>query len=77
MTYIAIHLSLLSSCFVLFRACRIACGFFLALPSVFSLECLLAGVTVLVRQARVEEKALAELFGEAYEAYRRQVPRWL
>ncbi len=52
-------------------------GFFLALPSVFSLVCLLAGVTVLVRQARVEEKALAELFGEAYEAYRRQVPRWL
>ncbi|WP_379866971.1 methyltransferase family protein [Marinobacter sp. M5B] len=52
-------------------------GFFLALPSVFSLVCLVAGVTVLVRQARVEEKALAELFGEAYEAYRRRVPRWL
>lgn len=52
-------------------------GFFLALPSVFSLVCLIAGVTVLVRQARVEEKALAELFGDAYEAYRRRVPRWL
>lgn len=52
-------------------------GFFLALPSLFSLVCLVAGVTVLVRQARVEEKALADLFGDAYEAYRRRVPRWL
>lgn len=52
-------------------------GFFLALPSVFSLVCLFAGVTVLVRQARVEETALADTFGEAYEAYRRRVPRWL
>ncbi|PXX90399.1 isoprenylcysteine carboxylmethyltransferase family protein [Marinobacter vulgaris] len=52
-------------------------GFFLALPSVFSLVCLIAGVTVLLRQARVEEKALADIFGDAYEAYRRRVPRWL
>ncbi|NMT64307.1 methyltransferase family protein [Marinobacter orientalis] len=52
-------------------------GFFLALPSVFSLVCLIAGVTVLIRQARVEEQALTDVFGDAYEAYRRQVPRWL
>lgn len=52
-------------------------GFFLALPSVFSMVCLVAGVTVLMRQARVEERALADLFGDAYEAYRRRVPRWL
>lgn len=52
-------------------------GFFLALPSVFSLVCLVAGVTVLLRQVRVEEKALADLFGDAYEAYRKRVPRWL
>lgn len=52
-------------------------GFFLALPSVFSLVCLVAGVTVMIRQARVEEKALADLFGDTYEAYRRRVPRWL
>lgn len=51
-------------------------GFFLALPSVFSLVCLIAGVTVLIRQARVEEQALADLFGDVYEAYRRRVPRW-
>lgn len=52
-------------------------GFFLALPSAFSLVCLIAGVTVLIRQAKVEEKALADLFGDKYEAYRRRVPRWL
>jgi protein-S-isoprenylcysteine O-methyltransferase Ste14 len=52
-------------------------GFFLALPSVFSLVCLIAGVTVLIRQARVEERALADFFGDTYEAYRRRVPRWL
>ncbi|MDL0430383.1 isoprenylcysteine carboxylmethyltransferase family protein [Marinobacter sp. TBZ242] len=52
-------------------------GFFLALPSVFSLVCLIAGVTVLMRQARIEEKALSHVFGDAYEAYRRRVSRWL
>ncbi len=52
-------------------------GFFLAVPSVFFLVCLIAGVIVLTRQAMVEEKALAELFEDACEAYRRQVPRWL
>ncbi|MEJ1159499.1 methyltransferase family protein [Prosthecomicrobium sp. N25] len=52
-------------------------GFFLALPSVFSLVCLIAGVAVLVRQSRVEEEALARHFGQAYEAYRASTPRWL
>ena len=52
-------------------------GFFLALPSVFSAVCLTTGVLVITRQARVEEKALAEMFGVAYEAYRQRVPRWL
>ena len=52
-------------------------GFFLALPSVFSLVCLMAGVLVITRQAREEEKALASQFSEAYEHYRQQVPRWL
>lgn len=51
-------------------------GFFLALPSVFSLVCLVTGVTVLIRQARVEERALSGMFGDAYESYRRRVPRW-
>ncbi|MFO8142156.1 MAG: isoprenylcysteine carboxylmethyltransferase family protein [Marinobacter sp.] len=52
-------------------------GFFLALPSVFTLVCLIAGVVVITRQARVEENTLALRFGEAYEAYRASVPRWL
>ncbi|WP_336367965.1 methyltransferase family protein [Marinobacter sp. C2H3] len=51
-------------------------GFFLALPSVFSLVCLLVGVVVLARQARSEETALAERFGATYLAYRDRVPRW-
>lgn len=51
-------------------------GFFLALPSVFTLVCLIAGVVVITRQARVEEQALALRFGDTYEAYRARVPRW-
>ncbi len=51
-------------------------GFFLALPSVFSLICLITGVTVMIRQARVEERALSEIFGTVYESYRQRVPRW-
>lgn len=52
-------------------------GFFLALPSVFSLICLLVGVWVIRRQALEEEAALAEHYGEPYSHYRQQVPRWL
>ncbi|TBW57955.1 isoprenylcysteine carboxylmethyltransferase family protein [Marinobacter halodurans] len=52
-------------------------GFFLALPSVFSLVCLMVGVVVIVRQARAEEQALARLYGDAYREYQARVPRWL
>ena len=51
-------------------------GFFLALPSVFSGICLVAGVVVIVRQALEEEKALAEMYAGDYETYRQRVPRW-
>lgn len=51
-------------------------GFFLALPSVFSLICLSAGVLVITRQAREEEEAMAGKFGAQYDDYRARVPRW-
>ncbi len=51
-------------------------GFFLALPSVFSLACLLVGAVVILRQVRAEESALIRKFGPDYEDYVRQVPRW-
>lgn len=51
-------------------------GFFLAVPSVFSLVCLIAGVLVITRQAREEEKALARKFGAGFDDYRDRVPRW-
>ncbi len=52
-------------------------GFFLALPSVFSLICLLVGVSVIVLQARQEEQTLTRHYGEQYTAYCRRVRRWL
>ena len=52
-------------------------GFFLALPSAFTLLCLIAGASALVVQSKNEETALAQLFGEQYHRYQAQVPRWL
>ncbi len=52
-------------------------GFFLALPSVFTLLCLIVGLAVLRRQALCEESHLTVLFGEAYRRYQSQVGRWL
>lgn len=52
-------------------------GFFLALPSLFTLVCLLVGFAVLSLQARVEEYELREKLGLRYEAYRARTPRWL
>lgn len=52
-------------------------GFFLALPSVFSLVCLLAGIVVLVGQSYREEVTLTSIYGQAYEVYRQRVPKWL
>jgi protein-S-isoprenylcysteine O-methyltransferase Ste14 len=52
-------------------------GFFLALPSAFTLICLLAGVWAVVTQVRVEQHLLRERFGAAYDAYAARTPRWL
>jgi len=52
-------------------------GLALALPSVFTLICLVAGATALMIQAGIEERRLAEVHGERYRAYAASVPRWL
>lgn len=52
-------------------------GFFLALPSLFSLVCLLVGLTALYRQTVIEEKHLTQSFSEEYLQYKQLVPRWL
>ncbi|ATG79505.1 methyltransferase family protein [Pseudoalteromonas sp. 1_2015MBL_MicDiv] len=52
-------------------------GFFLALPCVFSLICLIVGVSALYRQTLVEEKHLSQSFSEQYQYYKQRVPRWL
>ncbi len=52
-------------------------GFFLALPTVFSLVCLIVGVAMVHAQVSVEEKEMEARFGEAWRAYARKTPRWL
>ncbi|MBV0934287.1 isoprenylcysteine carboxylmethyltransferase family protein [Marinobacterium sp. A346] len=52
-------------------------GFFLALPSVFALVCLLLGLYTLQRQVRAEEQHLAAVFADDYARYAARVPRWL
>ncbi len=49
-------------------------GFFLALPSLFSLVCLVVGLAVLVTQARFEEHRMAIAFGQAWRDYALEVP---
>lgn len=51
-------------------------GFALALPSVFTAICLVAGVVALIVQAEVEEKHLSARFGADYDAYRGRTRRW-
>lgn len=52
-------------------------GFFLALPSVFSLVCLLVGIVAVFIQASLEHKALLDAFGDLYRNYCAKTPRWL
>lgn len=52
-------------------------GFFLALPSAFTVLSLIIGVVVILRQVGLEERALADRFGDAYAGYRALVPRWI
>lgn len=52
-------------------------GLFLAMPSVFSLICLVAGIVAVIAQARFEEKELARRFGEPYLDYLALTPGWI
>jgi len=52
-------------------------GLFLALPSVFTLVCLMLGVWAVTAQVGVEERLLRQRFGESYNAYAARTPRWL
>lgn len=52
-------------------------GFFLLLPNAVTLAVLLAGEALIQVQVRLEEAHLLGLHGEAYEAYKTKVRRWL
>jgi len=52
-------------------------GFFLALPSLFALACLIIGSSCLILQARFKEMALARRHGKVYLDYLNATPRWL
>jgi protein-S-isoprenylcysteine O-methyltransferase Ste14 len=51
-------------------------GFFLALPSLFSLLCLAVGASAILAQETFEETKLRTQYGEAYDAYAARTPRW-
>lgn len=51
-------------------------GLFLAWPSVFTLVCMVVGVTVIQIQARVEEARLKAAFGQRYSDYAARTPGW-
>jgi protein-S-isoprenylcysteine O-methyltransferase Ste14 len=52
-------------------------GLFLALPSVFTLICLVVGLWAVINQVGFEDQLLRERFGAAYGAYAARTPRWL
>jgi protein-S-isoprenylcysteine O-methyltransferase Ste14 len=52
-------------------------GLFLALPSLFTLICLVVGMVAIHAQVRLEEAHLAEQHGDRYRAYCERTPRWL
>ncbi|MFC3713125.1 methyltransferase family protein [Sphingoaurantiacus capsulatus] len=52
-------------------------GLFLADPNAATLAALLLGEALIQVQVRLEEVHLAGVFGADYDAYRREVPRWI
>jgi len=51
-------------------------GLFLALPTLFTLVCLVVGIWAVVAQVRVEEGLLRKRFGRVYDDYSARTPRW-
>ena len=51
-------------------------GFFLAVPSLFALICLILGIWAIGVRVRKEEAYLSAVHGEAYRRYRSVTPRW-
>lgn len=51
-------------------------GLFLALPTVFTLVCLVVGIWAVIAQVGVEERLLRERFGAEYDAYAARTSRW-
>ena len=52
-------------------------GLFLALPSLFTLACLVIGVWAVISQVGIEEGILRRRFSVEYDAFAAQTPRWL
>jgi protein-S-isoprenylcysteine O-methyltransferase Ste14 len=52
-------------------------GFFLALPSAFSLVCLAIGIITVLNQIRLEEAHLSDIFKQQYRSYCESVPRYI
>jgi protein-S-isoprenylcysteine O-methyltransferase Ste14 len=52
-------------------------GFFLALPSIFSLLCLGIGIVVLIIQGRLEEQRMEAAFGQIWRDYAARTPAFL
>ena len=53
------------------------CGFFIAYPSVFTLICVLVGMTALYRQVLFEEAHLHQRFSNTFTHYMRNTPRFV
>jgi len=51
-------------------------GLVLAIPSLFTLVCLIVGVTTLLRQVRLEDEDMARRHGASWQAYRAERRAW-
>ncbi|WP_414830743.1 methyltransferase family protein [Alteromonas sp. H39] len=53
------------------------CGFFIAYPSLFTLVCMIIGISALYRQVLFEEDHLRQRFQETFNQYVRKTPRFV